>query len=148
MTRSGATAGWPLVLLLAGVTSCGARSDDDDDDAADGDADSDGDGDGDGDVCTKGYAPFPTFDKSCEGDVDCVAGGHQRDCCGSLDFIGMNQAAFESFEAAEEQCRARNPAVCDCKPSHRAEDGEQVLGEQGLAIQCEDGACVAFAAND
>jgi len=130
-----------LALLLAG---CGASSrppsadgdidgdadvDGDTDSDADGDSDVDGDTDSDADADADpqpvdhycGDFAFPVFDRSCAHDNECVLVEHERDCCGSILWMGIPTRLEAAFDEAEAECRASYPE-CHCDPTYAVEE--------------------------
>jgi hypothetical protein len=88
-----------------------------------------------------GADPFPSIDRGCQVDQDCVAVEHQINCCGTLRAIGVRAAAKAAFDAAEASCRSAYP-LCDCASQvTQADDGTSAAGAQAAAVRCADGSC-------
>jgi len=100
-----------------------------------------GDGDGDGEpIMCPGV--FPTFDKSCGSDEQCVIAIHTTDCCGNSVALGINEAELADFQAAEAICDSQYPPCgCPAGPT-MAEDGQAVENPRKLVVGCVDGSCM------
>jgi hypothetical protein len=90
--------------------------------------------------------PFPTFDKTCANDADCVIKVHRNfACCAPHAAIGLNAAAGADFDAAETTCESKQTkSVCDCFGPTKAEDGNQASGGAMIEVACQSGQCMTF----
>lgn len=96
-------------------------------------------------ICSGPGAPrFPTFDKSCVADRECVVVTHQTDCCGNSEAIGVNAGQQMSFDDAERICRSQYPACgCPARPPV-AEDGQSANDPSRIAVSCRGGQCTSY----
>ncbi len=130
-----------LFLMLVGLTSCSA---------APGTSDlsrfSRSTRSAQGDIhCWPPPEVFPTFDKTCGDDSDCIFGLNQTDCCGTLRAIAINANESDRFSDAEQTCEEQYPP-CGCA-SHRVdtEDGDNVYSAKDVGVACVEGSCSTYA---
>jgi hypothetical protein len=93
-----------------------------------------------------GTYAFPSFDKSCATDDDCIVELHTIICCGTQTAWGVNAAARAAFESAEASCDAAYPG-CGCATGPTtAEDGTTSLAGDGsdFFASCTAGQCHSF----
>ena len=93
-----------------------------------------------------GTYAFPSFDKSCATDNDCIVKFHTIICCGTQTAWGVNAAARAAFESAETACDAAYPG-CGCPTgATTAEDGKTSLAGDGsdFFASCTAGQCHSF----
>lgn len=87
---------------------------------------------------------FPTFDKTCGVDSDCALVLHTINCCGTEVAWGISTSETAAFEAAETTCDSQYPE-CDCAAFPTlAEDGNEVMDANQLAVTCQMGACMSY----
>lgn len=99
-----------------------------------------------GDVrCTGPDPAFPTFDKGCSSDANCVLVRHTTSCCGSQLFMGINHAELARFQAAESICDSQYPACGCASQGADAEDGTMVPwgSESRIVVSCNNGVCLS-----
>src|SRR5262249_20329033 len=88
--------------------------------------------------------PFPSFDRTCANDSDCVAVEHQTDCCGTRLAIGIRVSEQARFDAAEASCRANYP-TCGCAAGPtKVDDGSWLLSSDRAGVLCSSGTCKTF----
>lgn len=85
---------------------------------------------------------FPTFDKTCAADSDCVTKLHQINCCGTQVAIGVAKSQSAAFDAAEASC-AWPMCGCATMPT-KAEDGNTSETGGPIPVECDDGKCMTF----
>lgn len=148
----------PIALVLTALAGCGqatapadAGSPRTDTGAADAGASDTGLApDLDAGVACSGHdaTSFPTFDRSCALDTDCVVVGHQTDCCGTLAAMGITRGEQARFASAEAQCLAQYPA-CGCDSGTViTDDGSSPppgTGTSGVVVRCASGVCTSSA---
>lgn len=90
-----------------------------------------------------GSFAFPSFDKSCAADGDCIIVRH-TDCCGYLAW-GLSAKDKEAFAAAEAICASSCPPG-GCFHPTRAEDGKSPMtaSESDIGVSCMAGVCHTF----
>lgn len=87
---------------------------------------------------------FPMFDKTCGVDSDCALALHTISCCGTEVAWGISTSEVAAFESAEATCDSQYPE-CDCAPFPTlAEDGNEVMDANALAVTCQMGACMSY----
>lgn len=92
-------------------------------------------------ACNDGYE-LPSFDKCCETAADCALVYHQRDCCGSMNAIGVNSDEVARFDELHPECRGSYPG-CGCPAMNTlAEDGSTADIGQTITVDCVQNACV------
>lgn len=91
---------------------------------------------------------FPAFDRACASDGDCTIVGHQLDCCGTLDAMGIAASEAAHFGSAESACRAMYPA-CGCDSGTvRTDDGSMPppgSGTSAVVVHCVSSVCTTSA---
>jgi hypothetical protein len=91
--------------------------------------------------CTANPPQFPSFDRTCASDADCVSVSHQHDCCGSTVQLGIAKRDQHAFEAAEKTCAAQFPG-CGCAAAPlTADDGQQARADHPIVVACVSGTC-------
>jgi hypothetical protein len=103
-----------------------------------------GGGSGPGDVsCTGNNPTFPTFDKSCASDADCVLVRHTTSCCGSELIMAINGSEQARFQTAESICDQQYPKCGCASQGPTAEDGTLIpFGSENLVkASCSNGTC-------
>jgi len=95
----------------------------------------------------QGPRSFPTFDKECSTDADCVLAVHTLSCCGDVLVMAINRGALSAFQAAESTCSSQYPA-CGCMSnSVTFENGVAYGGTSSptsaAAASCVGGSCLA-----
>lgn len=86
---------------------------------------------------------FPSFERQCSADADCVAVLHQIDCCGTYVALGIRVTEQTAFAAAEKDCEAMYPGCgCASRPTV-ADDGTQDQGGSRLSARCSAGRCLS-----
>ncbi len=94
--------------------------------------------------CTGGAPAFPTFDKTCAAEGDCLVAFHQVNCCGTRKAIGIQKDEKASFDAAEATCEGQYPA-CECVQSPTmTEEGSTAVDEALIQVQCSGGSCMSY----
>jgi hypothetical protein len=95
-------------------------------------------------VCTgPGTSTFPTFERACAGESDCVVVEHQVNCCGTLRALGIRADAQAAFDAAEASCRGMYPS-CRCPAMvTRADDDTTFDGVNPAHALCTAGQCTS-----
>lgn len=95
-------------------------------------------------VCSgPGISTFPTFDRACAGDGDCVVVEHQVNCCGTLRALGIRADQQAAFDAAEATCRGMYPG-CGCAAMvTRADDDTTFDGTNPARVLCSAGQCTS-----
>jgi hypothetical protein len=83
---------------------------------------------------------WPTFDKTCMTDADCISGLHQTDCCGTRHAIGVSIGQASTFDTDEAICEAEWPGcACPTGPT-LAEDGQSTIDPNRIHVRCQPGA--------
>lgn len=117
------------------------------DDAGTEDAGIDDAGDSDGGAaisCTgPGGSTFPTFDRACAGEGDCVVVEHQTNCCGTLRALGIRADQQAAFDAAEASCRAMYPGCGCASMATQADDDTIDDGSTPARVLCAAGQCTS-----
>ncbi len=73
--------------------------------------------------CRTQPVTFPSFDRACSADSECVAVRRVTNCCGSELVTAVNQAVVKAFKAAAVSCNSQFPPCgCAAQPA-RADDG-------------------------
>jgi len=87
---------------------------------------------------------FPTFDKSCSSDSDCVVVEHQINCCGTFAAWGISAADKTAFDDAEATCERSYPGCgCAATPT-KADDGKTSVAAGDIGVGCTAGVCLSF----
>lgn len=146
-----------LLLCLALVPACGmattasdAGPGQDATSTRDGGAPNDAGSPGDAGVVCSGHdaTSFPSFDRACTLDSDCIVAAHLADCCGTLDALGIARSEATRFAAAEAQCESQYPA-CGCDSGTvRTDDGSSPppgTGTSAVVVDCIAGTCTSRA---
>ncbi len=96
-------------------------------------------------ACANGGSPsFPTFDRACMADGDCVIALHQINCCGTLDALGIASAEKAAFDEAEATCESQYPA-CGCAQGPTTTDeGSTATDLAAISVQCIGGQCTTY----
>ena len=90
--------------------------------------------------------------KSCQSDSDCVMKQEMTDCCGTMLYVGVNEASAAAFDTCEAAWLAHFPA-CGCDSGvTKTEDGKSTTpgGDAGAAaVHCTDftmngGVCMTY----
>jgi hypothetical protein len=107
--------------------------------------------DGTGTVTVPGVAcggtmpMFPTFDKTCTSDSDCVVATHETSGCGDMKDIGINKGALAMFNAAEAECRGQYFSSTCFISNTTLEDGSSFRNSTSqtdpVTVACTSGAC-------
>jgi hypothetical protein len=103
-----------------------------------------GGGTGSSDVrCTGANQSFPTFDKTCTTEADCVLVRHTTSCCGDQLIMAINGGEQARFQNAESICSQQYPGCGCASQGPTAEDGTLVpFGKENLVkAQCDSGIC-------
>lgn len=94
-----------------------------------------------------GPAAFPTFDKQCSTDADCVLAVHTLSCCGDVLVMAISQGALPAFQAAESTCSGQYPACGCASNSVTFENGVAYGGTSdptsAAAARCVNHSCLA-----
>ncbi|MFO0756879.1 MAG: hypothetical protein U0359_10325 [Byssovorax sp.] len=96
--------------------------------------------------CSKfGTEQFPTFDKSCAADTDCVLKVHVATCCGTHVIIGIAASESLAFDKAEAKCESQLLG-CGCNTGPTlTEDGKQTdYNGMNSAVACQEGSCMSY----
>jgi hypothetical protein len=92
-------------------------------------------------MCVSDAGAFPMYDRGCGGNVNCVIGYHEVDCCGTLRATGFNHAFRTAFDTAEAAWRM-GCGMCNCPPGPTlCDDGKTAMGMQGVTVTCDNGMC-------
>jgi hypothetical protein len=96
-------------------------------------------------LCTGPDPVFPTFQKGCTTDANCVRVSHTTSCCGSELVMGINHAELARFQAAESICDAQYPGCGCASQGANAEDGTLVPwgSENLIVVSCDNGVCLS-----
>ncbi len=89
-------------------------------------------------------AVFPASLALCSNPTECVAVVHGLDCCGSIEYVGINLAQRDAFAVPENSCEAIiRFNMCDClvRPP-LAQDGRAVPAGTVPPVQCVGGMCL------
>jgi hypothetical protein len=114
-----------------GTKFVGVEDDAGDDGATDGGA-RDGNAQRDAGACAK-----LTISENCAQDGDCAFLAHQIDCCGTMQFVGINGAFKTQAQAAEGALEAAC-GKCGCPASPAtAQDGHVVLESSHVTVRCD-----------
>jgi hypothetical protein len=90
---------------------------------------------------------FPSFDKSCSTDSDCVAKLHQVNCCGTRVSIGINVSQSAAFDVTEAACAAQFPACGCAEQATTGEDGKTMPDySDSFPVACKAGQCTTYGA--
>lgn len=103
-----------------------------------------GSGSGSADIrCTGSNQTFPTFDKTCTSEANCVLVHHTTSCCGSQLIMAINQSEQARFRSAESICDQQYPACGCASQGPTAEDGTLIpFGSENLVkAACDNGIC-------
>jgi hypothetical protein len=89
---------------------------------------------------------FPTFDKTCSTDADCVVAKHQTTGCGDAVDIGINQSGLATFTAAEAQCHGQYFSSTCFIANTTLEDGSKFRNANTaqpdpVTVTCASGSC-------
>jgi hypothetical protein len=88
---------------------------------------------------------FPTFDKTCGTDGDCVIAKHQTSPCGDALDIGISQSAQAMFKAAEAECEKQYFANTCFISNTTLEDGSifrnATAQSDPVTVTCVSGTC-------
>jgi hypothetical protein len=89
---------------------------------------------------------FPTFDKTCTADTDCVTKLHQINCCGTQKAIGVAKSDSASFDSIEAAC---DWPKCGCATMPtEAEDGTTSASfGDAIPVACKAGQCTTYIPN-
>ncbi len=88
---------------------------------------------------------FPSFDRACQEESDCVLVTHETSCCGSQLVMAISSHEKDAFAAAEAICDGQYPR-CGCAAQGvDIEDGTQISWnwQDQVAARCDSGSCKA-----
>jgi hypothetical protein len=135
-----------LVVVLLGLAACGGKVIAGEGGGGAGGGGNTGSGGGvTGVDCGGVSGTFPTFDKTCAADADCVKKFHQINCCGTQAAIGVSASASAAFDAAEATCESQYPGCGCAQAPTTAEDGKTATsGNDQIQVACMSGQCMTF----
>ncbi len=94
-------------------------------------------------ICAGPSSTFPSFDRTCAGDSDCVAVHHTTDCCGNESVMGIAASEQARFDVDEASCEAMYPG-CGCAAGPpTADDGTTSLDGTNVTATCDTGTCTS-----
>jgi hypothetical protein len=90
---------------------------------------------------------FPASLAACTHASDCVAVVHGLNCCGAMEFIGINIAQQTAYSGPEMACEMRVAYnTCGCPPPPPvAQDGHMVPFGTDAGVDCVVGVCLTHA---
>jgi hypothetical protein len=96
--------------------------------------------------CTGANQSFPTFDRSCASETECVLVHHTTSCCGDELIMAIKNGEQASFQTAESACDSQYPGCGCASQGPTAEDGTLVpFGKENLVkAQCDKGTCRSY----
>jgi len=91
---------------------------------------------GDGVVCWDEAGNWIYDYKACTSDADCTTAEYRKDCCGTIEIIGIAKSRLADYPACETSWAAHFPP-CNCPPAPmEAEDGKPVSDPTAAVVHC------------
>ena len=104
----------------------------------------------DGAVCWDEAGNWIYDYKACTSDADCTTAEYRKDCCGTIEIIGIAKSRLADYPACETSW-ANHFAPCNCPPgAMTAEDGKSVSDPTAALVHCTNftssgGVCMSYA---